>query len=256
MAPSADQGKVSDYVDAEDVHTYYEVVGRGDPLLLLHGGLCAIETISGLTERLAEHYRVYLPERRAHGRTPDVDGPITYDLMARDTIAFLDAVGMSSAHFVGWSDGAVVALLVAMQRPDLVRRLVMIGTHVNPEGLPSEVHEMMKLDAMPPEALPPVLRELYAGVSPDGPDHWDVVVDKEWQMLRSEPNIALEELAKVSAPTLLLVAEHDFPTLEHSEAMSRSFPNGELQVVPDADHGMPMEKPSIVAGHVIDFLGR
>ena len=90
-----------------------------------------IETFSGLRALLTPHFRVYLPERRAHGRTPDVPGPLTYDLMAQDTIAFMEAVGLDSAHLVGWSDGAMVGLLVAMRRPDLVRRLVMIGQHLN-----------------------------------------------------------------------------------------------------------------------------
>src|SRR5215216_4553487 len=129
MEPEMSAPKIQDYVDAGGLRTYYEVEGAGEPLVLLHGGFCPIETFGGLTPLLTEHYRVYLPERRAHGRTPDVDGPITYELMAHDTIAFLDAVGLQSAHLVGWSDGALVALLVALRRPDLVRRLVMIGQH-------------------------------------------------------------------------------------------------------------------------------
>ncbi len=85
-----DQG----YVDAGGLRTYYEVEGTGDPLVLLHGGLTTIETFGGLTPTLAQHYRVYLPERRGHGRTPDVEGPITYEIMAQDTIAFMAAVGL------------------------------------------------------------------------------------------------------------------------------------------------------------------
>jgi pimeloyl-ACP methyl ester carboxylesterase len=245
--------KVQEYVDAGGLKTYYEAEGAGEPLVLLHGGFCTIETFGGLTPKLAEHYRVYLPERRAHGRTPDVEGPLTYEIMALDTIAFLDAAGLSAAHLVGWSDGAVVALLVALRRPDLVRRLVMIGQNVNQEGLRPEVLEMLKLDKMP-DMLPPMLRDLYNAVSPDGPEHWDVVLDKMWQMIRTEPNIAFAELERVSAPTLLIVADQDFPTLEHSEAMQRSLPNARLEVVPDATHGLPMEKPDVVARLVLDFL--
>ena len=245
--------EVKDYVAAGVVRTYYEAHGSGDPLVLLHGGLCTIETFSGLTPQLAERFRVYLPERRGHGRTPDVDGPITYELMAQDTIAFLDALSLSRVHLAGWSDGAVVGLLVALRRPDLVRRLVMIGQNVNPDGLVPEAAEMTKLAHMP-DVLPPMLRDLYAAVSPDGPDHWDVVVDKVWQMIRTEPDIALTELEKVSAPTLVVVAEHDMVTEEHARAMQRALPESRLQVVPDATHGLPMEKPDVVARLVVDFL--
>ncbi len=253
MATPNDDAKVQDYVDAGGVRTYYEVEGSGDPLVLLHGGLCAIETFGGLTPHLAAKYRVYLPERRGVGRTADVDGPLTYELMARDTIAFMDAVDLPSANFVGWSDGALVGLLVALRRPDLVGRLVMIGQNVNMDGVRPEVLEMLKLDKMPDD-LPPMLRDLYAAVSPDGPDHWDAVVEKEWQMIRTDTNIALTELEKVTAPTLVIVAEDDFPTVEHGEAMQRSLPDARLEVVPDATHGLPMEKPEVVARLVLAFL--
>ena len=246
--------KVQDYVDAGGLRTYYEAVGAGEPLVLLHGGFCPVETFGGLTPLLAERYRVYLPERRAHGRTPDVDGPITYEMMAQDTIAFLDAVGLTSAHLVGWSDGAVVALLVALRRPDLVRRMVMIGQAINFEGVPPEWRAMTELDTMP-DMLPPMLRDLYAAVSPDGPEHWEVVVDKLWQLYRKEPNIPLDALANVAAPTLLILADHDMVTVEHAEAMRRALPDGRLEVVPDATHGLPMEKPEVVARLVLDFLG-
>jgi pimeloyl-ACP methyl ester carboxylesterase len=93
---------VSDHVDANGVHTYYEEHGSGEPLLLRHGGLSSADDIGMQTSALAEHYRVVLPERRAHSRTPDVDGPITYELMADDTIAFMEALGTGPAHLVGW----------------------------------------------------------------------------------------------------------------------------------------------------------
>ena len=253
MADPRSDLSIQDYVYAGGLRTYYEVDGAGEPLLLLHGGLCPIETLSELRTQLTPQFRVYFPERRAHGRTPDLPGPITYDLMAQDTIAFMEAVGLSSAHFVGWSDGAVVGLLIAMRRPDLVRRLVLIGQQLNPAGLRPEVIETMQQDAMP--ELPPMLRDLYAAISPDGPEHWDDVVDKLWTLYRADPNIPLSALATVSAPTLLIVAEHDFPTPEHAHDMQRALPDGRLELVPGATHGLPMEKPEIVSRLVLDFLG-
>lgn len=242
------------YVDANGVRTYWEREGTGDPLVLLHGGLCAIETFDGLRRALVDRYRVYLPERRGHGRTPDVDGPYSYSLFADDTVAFLEAVGVPRAHLVGFSDGATVALLVALRRPDLVATLVHIGQPVNLDGIQPELRDVLKLDRMPQGMLPPVLRELYEAVSPDGADHWDVVVDKVWQMTRTEPNLDVAELAAVSAPTLVVVADHDIPTVAHAEQMSRALPDGSLVVVPGATHGLPMEKPDVLAGLVGDFL--
>jgi pimeloyl-ACP methyl ester carboxylesterase len=254
-ASAANSANIQDYIDAGGLRTYYEAEGAGQALVLLHGGMTPIETIAGLRSGLVEKYRVYLPERRGHGRTADVDGPITYEIMAQDTTAFLDAAGIEAAHLVGWSDGAVVGLLVALHRPDLVSKLVLIGQGVNPDGLPPEAAGMAELDKMPPDALPPMLRDLYGAVSPDGPDHFDVVVDKVWQMWKSEPNIDLAELAKVAAPTLVIVAEHDMVTVQHAKAMQRAFPNARMTVVPNATHALPMEDPETVTRLVLEFLG-
>ena len=117
---------VGAYVNAGGVHTYYEVSGEGEPLVMLHGGLATAESWAMQVPALAERYRVYVPERRGHGRTPDVGGPITYEMMAADTAAFLDAAGTGATHLVGWSDGAVVGMPVALRRPELVLKLAVI----------------------------------------------------------------------------------------------------------------------------------
>src|SRR5436305_6114119 len=244
------------YVDANGVHTYYEVEGTGEPLVLLHGGLCAIETLAGLCAGLAERYTVYRPERRGHGRTPDVDGPYSYGMFADDTIAFVETLGLESVHVVGFSDGATVGLLTALRRPDLVRTLVHIGQQANESGIRPEFREVMKLEAMPQGMLPPMLRDLYASVSPDGPDHWDVIVDKEWQMIKSgEPDLDSSDLAALQAPTLVMLGDNDMVTEAHAAEMASAIPTSEVVVVPDATHALPMEKPEIVARAVIDFLG-
>ena len=154
------------YVDAGGVRTYYEAHGEGEPLLLMHGGLCTIETFFGQTPELAKRYRVILPERRGHGRTADVDGPITYEAMAADTIAFMEALGIESAHLVGYSDGANVGMLVAMARPELVRRLVSISGNFDCDGLTDEGRAF--IETSQPEPFVPMLVDMYKKASPDG----------------------------------------------------------------------------------------
>jgi pimeloyl-ACP methyl ester carboxylesterase len=241
------------YVDAGGVRTYYEVHGSGDPLVLLHGGFCPVETFDGLTPGLAEQYTVYTPERRGHGRTADVEGPITYAAMAADTIAFLDAVGVSEAHLVGWSDGAIVALLVARARRDLARKVVMIGQPVNFDGLPGEMRETLS-HGLTKQMLPPMLEPLYAAISPDGPQHFDVVAEKLFALYRIEPDIELSELAAVSVPTLVMIGDGDLCTVEHAEAVRQALINAHLAVVPGASHALPMEKPALTTAIILDFL--
>ena len=105
------------YVQLGAVKTWYDEHGSGDPLVLMHGGLVDARFFEPNLGALAQRFHVYTPERRGHGHTPDVPGPITYRLMAEDTIAFVEAVVGEPADLVGHSDGAFVAMLVAMQRP-------------------------------------------------------------------------------------------------------------------------------------------
>jgi len=241
-----------DYLEAGGIRTYYETAGVGEPLVLLHGGMCTAETFDGQTPALAGHYRVYVPERRGHGRTPDVEGPITYDDMTADTIAFMDAVGIRSAHLVGFSDGALVALLVALRRPDLVGRLVLIGQAVNFEHMRPEMKAMM--EGLSVADLPPMLRALYAGASPDGPEHFDVVFEKCAAMWRTDPGVEFSQLEELMAPTLILLGDSDMISLEHAAAMQRALPDAQVGVVPRATHGLPMEKPELTNRLVLDFL--
>ena len=241
-----------EYLEAGGIRTYYETAGAGDPLVLLHGGMCTAETFDGQTPALAAAYRVYVPERRGHGRTPDVEGPITYDVMAADTIAFMEAAGISSPHLVGFSDGALVALLVALARPDLVGRLVLIGQAVNFEHMRPEMEAMM--EGLSVEALPPMLRALHAAVSPDGPEHFDVVFDKLASLWRTDPGIGFAQLERLAAPTLVLLGDRDMISLEHAAAIQRALPAVQVGVVPGATHGLPMEKPELTNRLLLDFL--
>jgi pimeloyl-ACP methyl ester carboxylesterase len=242
-----------DFIDTGRVHTYYEVYGSGVPLILLHGGMCTAETFDDQTPALAEQFRVYLPERRAHGRTADVPGPITYEIMAQDTIAFIEAVGIERAHLVGWSDGALVGLLVALWRPELVGKLVLMAQAVSWEGLRPEFASFA--GRMTKEFLPHELMQAYEALSPDGPDHLDAVLDKLLPLWNTDPAFPLSDLERVAAPALVLAADDDFTlSIEHAAAMQRALPNSQLAVVPGASHAVPLEKPELVNRLILDFL--
>lgn len=117
------------YLQIGDLKTWYDEQGAGESLVLLHGGLSTNATWASQMPDFANRFRVIAPERRGHGHTPDVEGSLSYDAMAADTIAFLTELLGGPAHLVGWSDGGIVGLLVAMARPDLVHKLVVIGVN-------------------------------------------------------------------------------------------------------------------------------
>lgn len=246
---------MGEYADLPGVRTWYETEGTGDPLVLLHGGFCTNDTWGAQRADLAAAHRVYLPERRAHGHTADVAGPLTYQDMADDTVAFLEEVVGGPAHLVGWSDGGVVALIVAGDRPDLVRKVVAIGANFRPG--PECFVEPSMLDAMTPSGPDlAFFRELYGPVSPDGAGHWPVVAEKVIDMWRTQPALTAEDLARVGAPTLVMAGDDDLMTLEHTTALYRAIPDAELAVVPGASHLVPLEKPALVNRLILDHLAQ
>jgi pimeloyl-ACP methyl ester carboxylesterase len=244
---------VGTYVVIGGVDTWYDEAGQGEPLVLLHGGMCTNETWGAQTLAFSERFRTLAPERRGHGHTADVEGPLTYGDMATDTIGFLDKVVGGPAHLVGWSDGGIIGLMVAIARPDLVRKLVVIGTNYDTAGVVPEAEEMFAQMA-PDSPGMARLRGLYETHSPDGPDHWPVVFAKFLEMAQREPHIAAADLGRISAPTLVLIGDDDMVSLEHTVALYRAIPNAELAVVPGASHTVLMEKAELMNRIVLDFL--
>jgi pimeloyl-ACP methyl ester carboxylesterase len=230
------------------VRTGYDEHGNGDPLVLLHGGLVDARWVEPNLAPLAERFHVYTPERRGHGHTPDVDGPITYQLMADDTIAFLEQVVGGPADLVGHSDGAVVAMLVAMQRPELVRRLVMISGGFDKAG---EAAPDMEFDT---DAVVAFLGPAYGEVSPDGEAHFPVLARKIGEMARNEPHVDVAELAGITSRSLVMFADDDLMTLRHAVDMFDALPDAELAIVPGTSHFLTQEKPHLVNALVLDFL--
>ncbi len=240
------------YVDVAGMQVWHEVSGEGDPLVLLHGGFASASSFFEQTPVLsAAGYRVYVPERRAHGHTRDVEGPITYSVMADDTIAYLETAVQAPAHLIGWSDGAVVALLVALRRPELVARMVLIGQYYNSSGKTDNplTDELLKLD----NETTGFLRQMYAAESPDGVEHFPIVHAKMVEMFRTEPELDLETLRGVATPTLVLQGDRDEVTIEHSQLVADTLANGRLAVLPGT-HMLPLESPDVVNALLISFL--
>jgi pimeloyl-ACP methyl ester carboxylesterase len=241
------------YIEIGALKTWYDEQGGGKPLVLLHGGMCTNATWAAQMPEFSTRFRVIAPERRGHGHTPDLEGPLSYDVMSADTIGFLDAVVGGPAYLVGWSDGGIVGLLVAIARPDLVRKLVVIGTNFDTSGLTPEAMEGFTTLSAESDDLA-MFREPYQAVSPDGPGHWPVVVAKFKEMVSTQPAITVEQLGRITAPTLVVAGDDDMVTLDHTSTLFRAIPNSELAVVPGTSHYLAMEKPDLVNRLVLDFL--
>jgi pimeloyl-ACP methyl ester carboxylesterase len=237
---------VAERVALGETNTWYQRSGAGEPLALLHPGGADTRAFEPNYKPLAAAFDVFAPDRRAHGRTADVEGPITYEVMAHDTELFLEQVVGGPAHLVGCSDGAIVALLVAIRRPDLVRKLVVVAGVFHREGWLIPLDE----NTEPPQ----VFADAYGEVSPDGIEHYPVVARKLAHMHATEPTLTTQDVNGVTARTLVMVGDDDEVRLEHALDYYRALPDGELATIPGTSHGLLVEKPDLCNRVIVDFL--
>ncbi|APU16011.1 MULTISPECIES: alpha/beta fold hydrolase [Actinoalloteichus] len=237
---------MAEYSEIDGVRTWYDEHGSGEPVVLLHGGFSDSRDFHGNLDALADGFRVLSPDRRGHGHTPDVEGPITLELMAEDTIGFLSTVVGGPAHLVGYSDGAAVALLVALRRPDLVRRLVLVSGVFHRDGF------AVSFDG--DGEMPQDVVDSYGEVSPDGIEHFPVVAEKMARCSAAGPTLTAADLGGVGSRTLVMTGDDDLVALEHTLALYRGVAESELAVVPGTSHLLLVEKPAVGTGIVRDFL--
>jgi pimeloyl-ACP methyl ester carboxylesterase len=240
------------YVDAGGLRTYWEAHGSGEPVLLLHGGFEHAGALPRLTEALAARYRVIEPERRAHGRTADPGGELHYEAMADDTLAFMNALGLARPRVVGFSDGAIVALLLALRRPDRVGRLVLVGANYDASGLRPGFLRLVT--ETPFEHLFPELVAAHRRLSPDGPEHYRAVVERVRRLWAEEPHLDPAALARIASPALVLAGDGDAVVVEHTVALFRALRDARLCIVPGGSHGVLTEHPDLCASVILEFL--
>jgi len=249
------------YLRIGGVDLYSEVAGKGDPVLVLHGGFCSLESLRAQSDALVPDYQVFAFERPGHGRSADVDEEFSYARGVADTLAYLDAQGLGPVHVVGYSDGAIIGLLLALDHPERVRSLVAISANLDPSGF---VGSPEAADANVLDALriaegrtaddPDAERMHYERLSPDGPGHAEVVLAKLLRLWTTEPRIDPAELARVVAPTLVMSGDHDTIRPDHSLLIASSIPGAQLCIVPGTTHGLVTERPELVSALIRDFL--
>jgi pimeloyl-ACP methyl ester carboxylesterase len=239
------------YASVNGIRMYYETYGQGPTLVLLHGGAGSGAQFEKQIPALSAKFRLIVPDACAQGRTSDRPGPLTYHAMAEDVRALLDRLNVRRASVLGWSDGGVVALDLAMHHPERVDRVVTFGANFRADGL--NAPDVAWNRTATAADFGPGMRAFYVSVAPDTA-HYEAAMSKIIALWRDEPNWNPADLGRIRARTLVVAGEHDVVRPDHTEALAHAIPGSTLWIVPGASHSVLQEAPEVVNPRILSFL--
>jgi len=242
-----------------DISVFFRRYGSGEPVLLLHGGFMFAESWAGQIPALAREYQVIATDSRGHGRTALGTRPITYRQMAIDTAVLIEELGLGPVHLVGWSDGGCAGIGLALERPELLRSLVLIGTPFNTDNYTERARRVIDDFLRPASPILLLLRATRRLMTPE-PGKWAVFVKQMRALWTELPDFSLEELGRISTPTLVVACDHDeFLSLSDDplsvfKATAAAIPNARIAPIPGGTHSVNLERPHEVNTLILEFL--
>jgi pimeloyl-ACP methyl ester carboxylesterase len=235
---------VGKYADIRGFKMYYEVYGKGEPLLIIHGNGGSINNFLYQIPYFAKNYQVIIADSRAQGKSVDTSDSLSYEMMTDDLNALLDRLNLKSCYVIGWSDGGINGLLLAIRHPDKVKKLAITGanlwpdtTAVDPFVFKWAMNENEKLKKAP--ITPQVKNQL-----------------KLAHLLSYEPHIKVSDLNKITCPVLVIGGDHDVIQPKHTMLIAQSIPNSYLWIIPNSGHSTPIFKKEQFNQVVGDFFSQ
>jgi len=231
------------HISVGDASIYCETFGAGPPVLVLHDGVGYTEDMSFQIRALAKSHFVIAVDSRGHGRSTGANRPLSYSLMSDDMVKVLDSLKINRVDVVGWSDGGIIGLDLAMRYPERIRRLVAISANYNPDGL----------GYTPSVGEVPHIALRYRLIAPD-PAQWPALYRNVVTMWRTQPQYTLTDLSHIKAPTLIMAGENDLIKREHTDQLAKAIPGSQECIIAGATHSVPIEKPEIIDSKILNFL--
>ncbi|WP_192251529.1 alpha/beta fold hydrolase [Mesorhizobium caraganae] len=244
--PKPDQ---SGYAPVNGIQMYYAVFGAGDPILLIHGGLGHADIWASQVATMSKTHKVIVADSRGHGRSTRTEQPYGYDLMASDYLALLDYLKIDKTALVGWSDGGIIGIDIALHHPERLTRLVAQAANVTTDGVDPGVMTNKTFAAYIERS-----GRDYKKMSKT-PDQYDAFVSQISHMWESEPAWTKEQLGKITTPTAIVAGDHDEAIKrEHTEYMASVIPGAKLIILPNASHFAMLQAPDEYSQAALDFI--
>lgn len=247
LPPTKDQG----FLEHDGARIWFATYGTGLPVVLLHGGLGHSGNWGYQVDALVRAgYRAVVIDSRGHGRSTRDGRPYTYELMASDVVAVMDALRIERAGLVGWSDGACVALVLAAKSPERVTGVFFFACNMDPSGV-KPFEPSVALD----HCFSRHTKD-YALLS-STPDDFKEFVEAVGLMQRTQPDFSASDLGEIRVPVAIVQSEHEeFIKREHAEYLARSIPNAEFIFLNGVSHFAPLQRPELFNQAMLRFLGR
>ena len=243
------------YITLSNTKIYYEEYGAGTPLLLLHGGFGSISDFQHVIKELSNQFKIIAIDSPGHGRSELVDA-MSFNVMASMYSEFIDILNLESVYVIGYSDGGIVAMLLAAQRPDKVKKIVVSGANTHMSGLKPEVLE--SLQQLSPELIETYNKEwltAYQSKSPDK-DNWKKYINDMKKMYAIEEIISPEILAQIKSRVLIVYGDKDVIKLEHGLEIHRAISGSEFCILPDTPHEVFSTKPELINIIAVEFFNK
>jgi pimeloyl-ACP methyl ester carboxylesterase len=239
----------SGHADVNGISVYYAVYGNGPPVILLHGGLANADYWGNQIKALIPRRTVIVMDSRGHGRSTRDARPYGYDLMADDVVAVMEFLKIPKADVVGWSDGGILGLDLAIRHKDRVGKVFAFAANTVPSGVKDDVEKNPTFAAFIKRA-----GEEYATHSAT-PKEYDAFVAQISKMWASEPNWTDTQLKAISAPVLVVDGDHDEAIKrEHTEYIAATIPHAGLLILPNASHFAFLQDPELFNFAMLQFL--
>ena len=239
---------MAQYLDVAGHQLYcYEWENNGEAVLMLHGGLSQTSHWdSQVLPAIEDDFHPFAYDRTAHGFSGDREGSLHFDYQSKEAITYLENIVKGPAHLIGYSDGGIIALMVAIQRPELVKSIITLGANFHHNGtLP-----LPDFDGL----ISPEDQEEYERTSPDAPHTLAEKIARMTAIWRSEPNLSTNDLAKIQCPVLVMAGDDDVIAHPHTIELFESIPLGQLAIIPGTSHQLIKEKPAIAQLLMREFL--
>jgi len=233
--PYGSNPQAGHHADINGIKMYYETYGSGDPLLVIHGNGQSITDMHFQVEHFARNYQVIVADNRGHGNSGLGEGQLTYIQMMEDYNALLEQLGITGAKVIGWSDGGILSLLLAIHHPDKVKKMAIMGANLRPDqtAIYSWTQELL-------QPLSDTVDEMIS--NNDTTDNWPLI-RQHLNLLMTQPNIPVESLHKIKAPVLVIAGDKDIIRGEHSLEIFENLNQAHLAILPGQTHWAPVTDP-------------